>query len=76
MFMNNLFLNLGKGGHLPTWLTVWIPHVLFGSLGLILFHYRSQNRDLPSFKLRLTKRKAQIARPRNRSAPLPDASAT
>ena len=76
MFMNNLFLNLGKGGHLPTWLTVWMPHLLFGSLGLILFYYRSQNRDLPSVKFRLTKRKPQIARPRNRSAPLPDASAT
>jgi len=45
-------------------------------LGLILFHYRSKNQDLPSFKFRFSKRKAQIARPRNRSAPLPDASAT
>jgi LPS export ABC transporter permease LptG len=76
MFMNNLFLNLGKGGHLPTWLTVWLPHVLFGTLGLILFHYRSKNRDLPSFNFRFSKRKPQIARPRNRSAPLPDAPAT
>ncbi|HRH99291.1 MAG TPA: LptF/LptG family permease, partial [Prosthecobacter sp.] len=76
MFMNNLFLNLGKGGHLPPWLTVWMPHLLFGSLGLVLFHYRSQNRDLPQFKL--SKLKPQIARPRNRSggAPLPGASAT
>ena len=76
MFMNNLFLNLGKGGHLPTWLTVWMPHLLFGTLGIVLFHYRSQNRDLPSFKLRLSKLKPQIARPRNRSAPLPNASGT
>jgi hypothetical protein len=76
MFLNNFFLNLGKGGHLPPWFTVWMPHLLFGSLGLVLFHFRSQNRDLPQLKLRFTKRKAQIARPRNRSAPLPDASAT
>lgn len=76
MFMNNFFLNLGKGGHLPPWLTVWVPHLLFGSLGIILFHYRSQNKDLPSFKFRLSKLKPQIARPRNRRAPLPDASAT
>lgn len=75
MFMNNLCLNLGKGGHLPPWLTVWLPHLLFGSLGLILFHYRSQNRDLPSFKFRLSKPKPQIARPRNRRAPLPSAPA-
>ena len=76
MFMNNLFLNLGKGGHLPPWLTVWMSHLLFGTLGLILFSYRSRNRDLPSFKLRLSKLKPQIARPRNRRSPLPDASAT
>lgn len=67
MFANNLFLNLGKGGHLPPWLTVWMPHLLFGSLGLVLFHFRSQNRDLPSFKLRLSKLKPQISRPRNRA---------
>jgi LPS export ABC transporter permease LptG len=77
MFVNNLFLNLGKGGHLPPWLTVWMPHLLFGALGLVLFHYRSQNRDLPRFKLGMSKpKKSQIARPRNRSAPLPGASAT
>lgn len=77
MFMNNLCLNLGKGGHLPPWLTVWIPHLLFGTLGLVLFHYRSQNRDLPTFKLRLTKLKPTIARPRNRSGgtALPNAPA-
>ena len=77
MFMNNLFLNLGKGGHFPPWLTVWMPHLMFGTLGLVLFHYRSQNRDLPSFKLRLSKRKPQIARPRNRSGgtALPNAPA-
>ena len=75
-FVNNLFLNLGKGGHLPPWLTVWMPHLLFGALGLVLFHYRSQNRDLPRFKLGLSKpKKSQIARPRNRSAPQPGASA-
>lgn len=77
MFMNNLCLNLGKGGHLPPWLTVWIPHLMFGTLGLVLFHYRSQNRDLPTFKLRLSKLKPQIARPRNRSGgtALPNAPA-
>ncbi len=77
MFANNLFLNLGKGDHLPPWLTVWMPHVLFGGLGLLLLHYRSQNRDLPQLRLRFSKPKAQIARPRNRSdTAMPDASAT
>lgn len=66
MFVNNLFLNLGKGGHLPPWLTVWMPHLLFGTLGWVLFSFRSNNRDLPKLKLRFSKPKAQIARPRNR----------
>lgn len=66
MFLSSMFLNLGSGGHLPSWLTVWMPHLLFGILGAILFHYRSTNRDLPSLKLRLTKKKPQIVRARNR----------
>lgn len=76
MFVNNFFLNLGKGDHLPPWLSVWMPHLLFGALGLILFHYRSQNRDLPRLKFSFSKLKPQIARPRNRSAPMSGASAT
>jgi LPS export ABC transporter permease LptG len=75
MFVNNLFLNLGKGGHLPGWLTVWMPHLLFGTLGVILFHYRSNNRDLPKLVLFKKKRRAQIARPRNRSQDGPVAGA-
>lgn len=68
MFVNNLFLNLGKGGHLPGWFTVWMPHVIFGSLGLVLFYFRSNNRDLPKLRLLPKKRKTtQIARPRNRA---------
>ena len=78
MFMNNLFLNLGKGGHLPGWLTVWMPHVLFGTLGLILFHYRSNNRDLPQLRLFPRKGSATVSRPRNRrqDTPLPGSAAT
>ena len=64
-FADNLFLNLGKGGHLPPWLTVWMPHLIFGSLGLVLFHYRSLNRDLPRLRL-FAKKAAQLARPRRR----------
>jgi LPS export ABC transporter permease LptG len=66
MFVGNLSLNLGKGGHLPPWFTVWIPHLLFGSFGWILFRYRSQNRDLPTFKSLLKKVQPRILRPRNR----------
>mgnify|MGYP001484324930 CR=1 FL=1 len=70
LFLNNLCLNLAKGSHVAAWLSSWIPHLIFGTLGLILLHYRSQNKDLP--KLALTRffrtSKAKIARPRNRQA--------
>jgi LPS export ABC transporter permease LptG len=66
LFLNNLCLNLGKGGHLPPWFSPWIPHLLFGVLGVVLLHYRSQNKDLPKLSLGfLRKRTAQISRPRN-----------
>lgn len=63
LFLNNLCLNLGKGGHAPAWLAPWLPHLLFGTLGLVLLHYRSQNKDLPRLRL-FTRRKAHVARPR------------
>ena len=47
LFLNNLFVSLGKGGHLPAFLAVWMPHLIIGSIGYLLFHIRSQNRDLP-----------------------------
>lgn len=69
LFLNNLCLNLGKGAHLPAWFSPWIPHLIFGLLGLVLLHYRSQNKDLPSLSLaRLLRRKAQVVRPRRASA--------
>ncbi|MBK8093184.1 MAG: LptF/LptG family permease [Verrucomicrobiaceae bacterium] len=75
MFVNNLFLNLGKGGHLPPWFTVWVPHLLFGTLGLIFFYFRSRNRDLPRLRL-WPKKAAQVARPRRRGPSAPVAAAT
>lgn len=69
LFLNNLCLNLAKGAHVAAWLSSWIPHLLFGTLGLVLLHYRSQNKDLPMFALtRLLGKKNKVARPRNRQA--------
>jgi LPS export ABC transporter permease LptG len=69
LFLNNLCLNLGKGDHLPPALSPWIPHLIFGFLGVMLLHYRSLNKDLPKLNLaRFFKKKVQIARPRNRQA--------
>lgn len=69
LFLNNLCLNLGKGDHIPPLLSPWIPHLIFGFLGVMLLHYRSQNKDLPKLNLaRFFKKKVQLARPRNRQA--------
>jgi len=51
LFLDNLCLNLGKGAHLPTWLSPWLPHLILTTIGLLLLHYRSQNKDLPKLKL-------------------------
>lgn len=70
LFLNNLCLNLAKGSHVAAWLSSWIPHLLFGTLGLVLLHYRSQNKDLPRLSPArlLGSAKARVARPRNRQA--------
>jgi LPS export ABC transporter permease LptG len=69
LFLNNLCLNLGKGSHLPAWLSPWIPHLLFGTFGLVLLHYRSENKDLPKISLpAFFKKQVQIRRPKNRQA--------
>ena len=48
VFLNQLFVSLGKGMKISAWLAVWMPHLIVGSIGLILFAFRSRNRDLPS----------------------------
>jgi LPS export ABC transporter permease LptG len=47
IFIDSFFLNLGKGGHLAPWLTVWMPHLILGIIGSVLFYFRSQGRDFP-----------------------------
>lgn len=51
MFLDNLFLNLGKSGRLPSFVAVWLPHVCLGSLGYYLYRLRSANKELPSLSL-------------------------
>jgi LPS export ABC transporter permease LptG len=47
MFLDNLFLNLGRSYRMPAIISVWMPHLFLGMLGLYLFNLRSQNRELP-----------------------------
>lgn len=47
MFLNNLFMNLGKGGRIPALVAVWMPHLIVGFLALVFFRLRSMNQDIP-----------------------------
>lgn len=49
LFIDHLFLNLGKGRHMPAFIAVWMPHLILGSVGLYLYRLRSENRDLPKY---------------------------
>jgi len=49
MFLNNFFISLGKNGHMPAWLAVWMPHLIIGCAALVLFDMRANNRDVPKF---------------------------
>ncbi len=52
MFLDNLFLNLGRSGRILPAIAVWLPHVILGLLGLWLFRLRSRNKELPRLSLR------------------------
>jgi lipopolysaccharide export system permease protein len=51
MFLDNLFLNLGKTARMPAFAAVWMPHFFLGLLGIYLFKLRSANRELPKLSL-------------------------
>lgn len=52
MFLDNLFLNLGRSGRIPPFFAVWFPHLILGALGVWLFRLRSQNKELPRITFR------------------------
>lgn len=70
VFLNQLFMSLGKGMKIAAWMSVWMPHIILGTIGLILFSYRSRNRDLPAvgWLLKLFKGKKRPAPVRQRPA--------
>jgi len=67
MFLNEFSLSLGKGGHLPPGIAVWIPHLVFGTIAAVLLYYRTTNKDLPKISFSVFKR-AKVTRPRNRTS--------
>jgi len=48
-FLTHLFLALGEGDRIPTWIAAWGPNIFFAAVGLVLLYLRSANRDLRSF---------------------------
>lgn len=50
-FVMHLFLALGEGARIPTWVAAWLPNILFGTLGLVLLYYRATNREPPRLNL-------------------------
>lgn len=66
VFFNQLFLSLGKGLKIAAWLAVWMPHLIMGTIGLVLFSYRSRNRDLPGLGWLLS-----LLKPKKRNATRP-----
>ena len=60
MFMDNLFLNLGKSNVIPPFISVWLPHLLLGSIGIYLFKLRSQNRELPKLSIKTLREKLAL----------------
>ncbi len=47
MFLDNLFLNLGRSHRMLPSVAVWMPHLILGFWGYQLFRLRSRNRELP-----------------------------
>ncbi len=50
IFLNNLFLALGKGARLPAFAAAWGPDLLFGAVGAFLLYLRSTNREMPTLR--------------------------
>jgi lipopolysaccharide export system permease protein len=50
-FLTHLFLALGEGDRISSWVAAWTPNFIFSIVGLYLLYLRSSNRDVPRFRL-------------------------
>jgi LPS export ABC transporter permease LptG len=46
-FVTHLFLALGEGARVPSWVAAWMPNILFAAIGLFLLYFRATNREPP-----------------------------
>jgi LPS export ABC transporter permease LptG len=51
IFLDGLFLEMGKSYLIPPWLGAWAPNLLLLIVGSTLFYLRSENKELPKLKL-------------------------
>jgi LPS export ABC transporter permease LptG len=52
MFVDKLFLALGKHGSISPFLAAWANNIFFGALGLLLLYVRASNQDLFKWNLK------------------------
>jgi lipopolysaccharide export LptBFGC system permease protein LptF len=52
MFLEKLFLALGKGDRIPAIVAAWSPDAIFAAIGLVLVYMRSSNTDFSKFNVR------------------------
>ena len=50
-FIEKFFLALGKGDRVPAFVAAWTSNVVFTVIGCYLLYLRSNNRELPKFRL-------------------------
>lgn len=65
IFVNDVFINMGKGGHLPPEVAPWIPNAIFALVGGLMLYLKSKNKELPKFSLK----PAKVMRSRRQRAP-------
>lgn len=51
IFSSSLFLALGKGDRIPSWIAAWGPILVFLGIGFFLFWLRATGRQLPKLRL-------------------------
>jgi len=51
LFSSSLFLALGKGDRIPSWVAAWGPNIIFLALGLYLLWIKATGREMPRLRL-------------------------
>jgi lipopolysaccharide export system permease protein len=44
-FLTHLFLALGEGDRVPSWIAAWTPNLIFAVIGAYLLYLRATNRE-------------------------------